>query len=414
MSAVMMLATGCLAQKKAVSLAQNKCSSQDNPDFAGAREAIKGALENDETKNQANTWYVAGLIGYKQKDYAFIQQQFGKSYDMEEVGKGVVESFKYWLKADEIAMTPTLDKKGREVVDTKTRAKVAEKIAEYYTKQDLVKYGIILNDKRDFSAAYDVFMMHLSIPELPMMKDSKYLKDMPKDSIYMQYKYYAAVFATQSERHDEAIALYEQMKDGDYEAITVNQFLYQEYVALKDTVNYVRVLQEATAKFPNEPWFLQNLINHYIYSGQTAEAITYLNQAIEREPNMVQYYTILGRIYNDAKDFDKANEIYTKARNIDANSADAWAGLGYVLMDKASKTQDELDPRLSGKAYDAALKEINKMYREAIPYFEKAHELDPENTFYARNLKSIFFRLRDEAGMTEKYEAISAEINSRY
>lgn len=412
MAAVMMCTTGCLAQKKAVNSAKNKAMSAEAPDFEGARADIKAALEDDETKGQANTWYVAGLIGYKQNEYAMLREQMGQAKDVAKVGEGVVESVKYWLKADEIAMTPTLDKKGREVVDTKTRKMIAEKLSEYYRMQDLVKYGIYLNDNRDYSKAYEVFMMHLQIPELEMMQTEKYQKEMPRDTTYLQYKYYAAIFATQSERHEEAIALYEQMKDGDFEAITVNQFLYQEYVALKDTASYVRVLQEASAKFPQEPWFLQNLINHYIYSGQQEQAVDYLKQAIEREPNMVQYYTILGRLYNDAKNFDEAKKYFETAKNIDPSNAEAWAGVGYMYMDKATQMMDNINPKATAKEYDAALKEVNKTYKEALPYFEKAHELDKENTYYLRNLKSLYFRFRDEKGMTEKYEAVTAEMNN--
>ena len=50
------------AQKSNVSKAKNK-ALMENPDFTGAREAIKLALNDSTTKNLAETWYVAGLIG---------------------------------------------------------------------------------------------------------------------------------------------------------------------------------------------------------------------------------------------------------------------------------------------------------------------------------------------------------------
>ena len=232
MMAVVLISSCGYAQKKMVSSAKNKAMNTESPDFEGARADIKQALENEETKDQANTWYVAGLIGYKENEYAMVQQQLGKVKDDDKVGQAVVESYKYWLRADEIAMTPVLDKKGREVVDQKTRKQIADKMAEYYRTQELVKYGIYLNDKRDYSAAYDVFMLHLAIPDLPMMQNEKYQKEMPRDTVYLQYKYYAGIFATQSERHQEAIAIYESMKDGDYEPITINQFLISFFIAL--------------------------------------------------------------------------------------------------------------------------------------------------------------------------------------
>ena len=68
MMALVLASTCGYAQKKAVNSAKNKASNTESPDFAGAREDIKAALENEETKNLANTWYVAGLIGYKENE----------------------------------------------------------------------------------------------------------------------------------------------------------------------------------------------------------------------------------------------------------------------------------------------------------------------------------------------------------
>ena len=127
MLALVLMCTCGYAQKKMVSSAKNKAMNTESPDFEGARRDIQQALENEETKNLANTWYVAGLIGYQENSYAMVQRSMGQAIDDEKIGKAVVESYDYWLKADDIAMTPTLDKKGREVVDNKTRKQIAEK-----------------------------------------------------------------------------------------------------------------------------------------------------------------------------------------------------------------------------------------------------------------------------------------------
>lgn len=408
MMALVLAGTCGYAQKKAVSSAKNKAMSAEAPDFAGARQDIKAALENEETKNQANTWFVAGLIGYKENEHAMIQAQFGTPKDDEKVGLAVVESYDYWLKADELAMTPTVDKKGKEVVDLKTRKQIADKILEYYRSQDLVKYGIYLNDKRDYAQAYEVFMRHLNIPNLPMMQEAKYQKEMPKDTIYDQYMYYAGIFAAQCENHENAIKVFESMKDGQYEAITINQLLYQEYIALKDTANFVRVLQDATVKFPSEPWFLQNLINHYIFSGQEQKAIEYLDQAIAREPNVAQYHHIKGNLDENAKNYDAALADFDAAIALDPTLADAHAGKGRVFYNQAVKMNEESAYISDQKAYNKALLDMNEMFRKALPFFEKAHELDAKNRDYMIILKGLYYRFH----MDDKYTAISEEMSN--
>ena len=407
MAALVLISAGCFAQKANVKKAKN-LALQETPDFSGARAAINEALTNEETKDLADTWYTAGLIGYQELSKENEKTYLGQARDEKRAGEAVVESFDYWMKAADLAGQKVLDKKGNEVLaDKKTYALLQKKVLEYYKNQELVKYGIYLNDQRDFATAYGVFQRHLSIPELSLMQDEKLQKEMPKDTIYDQYKYYTAIFAIQAEMHPEAIAVLEEMKDGNYEAITVNQFLYQEYVNVQDTANYVRVLQDAVVRFPQEPWFLQNLINHYIFSGQEQEAINYLEQAIAREPNVAQYHLIKGNLNENQKNYDAALADFDRALAIDPTMADAEAGKGRVYYNQAVKMNEDAALIADAKEYKKALEEMNAMFRQSMPFFEKAHELAPDNRDYMITLRGLYYRF----DMTDKYNAINEELN---
>ena len=407
MAALVLISAGCFAQKANVKKAKN-LALQETPDFSGARAAINEALTNEETKDLADTWYTAGLIGYQELSKENEKTYLGQARDEKRAGEAVVESFDYWMKAADLAGQKVLDKKGNEVLaDKKTYALLQKKVLEYYKNQELVKYGIYLNDQRDFATAYGVFQRHLSIPELSLMQNEKLQKEMPKDSIYDQYKYYTAIFAIQAEMHPEAIAVLEEMKDGNYEAITVNQFLYQEYVNVQDTANYVRVLQNAVVRFPQEPWFLQNLINHYIFSGQEQEAINYLEQAIAREPNVAQYHLIKGNLNENQKNYEAALADFDRALAIDPTMADAEAGKGRVYYNQAVKMNEDAALIADAKEYKKALEEMNAMFRQSMPFFEKAHELAPDNRDYMITLRGLYYRF----DMTDKYNAINEELN---
>lgn len=408
MAALVLISAGCFAQKANVKKAKN-LALQETPDFSGARAAINEALTNEETKDLADTWYTAGLIGYQELSKENEKTYLGQARDEKRAGEAVVESFDYWMKAADLAGQKVLDKKGNEVLaDKKTYALLQKKVLEYYKNQELVKYGIYLNDQRDFATAYGVFQRHLSIPELSLMQNEKLQKEMPKDSIYDQYKYYTAIFAIQAEMHPEAIAVLEEMKDGNYEAITVNQFLYQEYVNVQDTANYVRVLQDAVVRFPQEPWFLQNLINHYIFSGQEQEAINYLDQAIAREPNVAQYHLIKGNLNENQKNYEAALADFNRALAIDPTMADAEAGKGRVYYNQAVKMNEDAALIADAKEYKKALEEMNAMFRQSMPFFEKAHELAPDNRDYMITLRGLYYRF----DMTDKYNAINEELNN--
>lgn len=61
-SVVLLLAAGsAFAQEKAVKEAKS-IANGTNPDFAKAEQLIQGALTNPETKDDPETWNVAGFI----------------------------------------------------------------------------------------------------------------------------------------------------------------------------------------------------------------------------------------------------------------------------------------------------------------------------------------------------------------
>ena len=404
-AALVLFSTCCFAQKTPAVKNAKRYMMAETPDFSAARTAIEEAIATAPT---AETYYWAGMIGYQELTQENYNQMLGKGVNQAVAGQAVVESYDYWLEADRLAMIPTLDKKGREVVDTKTRANITKKMLEYYKQQELVKYGIYLNEQRDFEGAYKVFKKHIEIPELDMMQNEKLQKEMPRDSIYTQYKYYTAIFAVQAALHEEAIAVLEELKDGDYEAISVNQFLYQEYVELKDTVKFVATLQNAIKRFPQESWFLQNLINYYIFSGQEKAAIDYLAQAIEREPNVAQYHHIKGNLDENQGNYEAALVDFDNALKLDPTLADAMAGKGRVYYNQAVKLNEAAAMISDNKEYKKALEEMNEVFRKSLPFFEKAHEMAPEDRSYMQILKGLYYRFN----MTAEYDAISEKLNN--
>ena len=134
MLAVVLMSANCFAQTANVKKAKNAALAAENPDFAAARQYIEPALEDAATKDVADTWYVAGLIGYQENDYLNAQQMIGKTIDQEQKGKALIESYNYWLKADELGQIP--NEKGK--INTKIRKNIAAKMLEYYTQQDLL------------------------------------------------------------------------------------------------------------------------------------------------------------------------------------------------------------------------------------------------------------------------------------
>ena len=60
------------------------------------------------------------------------------------------------------------------------------------------------------------------------------------------------------------------------------------------------------------------------------------------------------------------------------------------------------------KEYKKALEEMNQVFRKSLPFFEKAHEMAPEDRNYMQILKGLYYRFN----MTAEYDAISEKLNN--
>ena len=412
LAAIVLMSASCYAQKNPLVKKSKSIMMSENADFNEARRLMGEALEAEPT---AETYYWAGMIGYKEAKLESYNQFMGKGYNAEVAGEAVMESYNYWLKADELAQVLVLNKKGVEVpTDPKMRDKLAKMMLEYYKGDeytrvgDLVRYGSYMDEQKDYVSAFNAFKMHIAIPELAMMQDPKWQKEMPRDSVYNLYKYFTGVLAVQAGLHEEAVKYLDELKDGNTEPVLVNQFLYQEYVALKDTAKFVATLQDAVVRFPQEPWFLQNLINYYIFSGQEKTAIDYLAQAIEREPEVAQYHLIKGNLDENQGNYEEALKDFDNALKYDPTLADAQAGKGRVYYNQAVKLNEAAATISDNKEYKKALDEMNAVFRQSLPFFEKAHEMAPEDRSYLQTLKALYYRF----GMNDKYEEVSEKLNN--
>ena len=409
LAALVLISAGCFAQKNMVSKARGLADAE-TPDYAGARAAIAEALQNDETKDQANTWYIAGFIGYKEFENGNLKRQLGQAIDIPTWGAAVQEALGYWTKAYDMAMIPTIDKKGKEKYDTKTPKNILPKVVEFFQFQPLIAAGFTAYENNDPSTAYDMFLAHCNIPEMKMMQDNPTeLASLLRDSSFYTCLYYAGRFAYEANRYPEAIATLERMNSEHANAnalrkeiIFANEYIYQIYIEQGDTVNAVASIKKSIDLFPEEPWFMQNLINLYINSGQEDKAVEYLDIAIAREPHVGQYYNSKGSILARIGRFEESFKAFEQAIAIEPNNALFLETLGFAYVDLGNKLNDEA-AYLDAQEYAKAKVEIDKAFNNALPYFEKAYELEPDNYDYKRSLRSLYYRL----GMNDKYEALA-------
>jgi hypothetical protein len=87
---------------------------------------------------------------------------------------------------------------------------------------------------------------------------------------------------------------------------------------------------------------------------------------------------------------------------------DASYNLGVLYFNKAVKIYEDASKISDNTEFEKVQKQGDEMLLNAVPYMEKAHELDAADRSSLETLKTIFYRLK----MDDKYQAVVKEINS--
>lgn len=392
-------ATGAFAQKKAVNQAQS-IAKGNNADFAEARGLIKGAMENAETKDDAKTWYVAGYVEDQQFSGERMKELLGQQPNQPVMYQALMNILPYLKKAYELDQLP--DAKG------KVKPKFTKDIKGILSANHVyyINAGAYYFDERDNQKASDAFEQYLEIADLPMFKGEAVAE---RDSNYMMVQFYAGVAAAQLGDPQKSIAALDRAKNYGYRQMDTYQYLYMEYEQLKDTANMERVAKEGYAVFPQEPFFLLSLINIYIYTDRNNEAIDYLNKVIAAEPNNPQFYDVMGSVYESGlKDYENAEKYYSKALELDADYPDANSNLGRIYYNRAINAQGDANMLTDNKQYQEAIANAKSLFEKARPYFEKAHQLKPEQREYMVALRGIYYNL----DMGKEFAEIEEKMNN--
>lgn len=399
--ALCVAASASFAQKKVVNEAQS-IAKGSNADFGEARTLIKGALENPETKDDAKTWYVAGFIEDQQFNAERAKQILGQQPNEPVMYEALYGILPYFQKAYELDQLP--NEKG------KVKPKYTKDIKSILSANHVYLFngGAYYFDKQEYKKAYDFFNQYVEISELPMFAGTQTAE---KDSTFMTVQFYAAAAAALAKDSRLAIAALERAKNTPYRQYDVYQYLCYEYGEARtaqDSVMLEKTFEEGMQVFPDSAFFLNNLINTYIYSNRNEKALEMLNVAIQKNPNDANLYNVMGRVYETGlKDYANAEKNFQIALEKDPNLTDALSNIGRIYYNQGVNKLSEANMINDSKKYQEELSMAKDLFKKALPYYKKAHEAEPEKMDNMIALRGIYYNLN----MGPELEAIEAEMN---
>ena len=262
-------------------------------------------------------------------------------------------------------------------------------------------YGSVLNkgaekyNDNDYEGAYKDFMTALIVA--------------PNDTTSLLY---GGVAAQQADMYDEALTCFQTLADnGDAEIDTYKTMIYLYRTEKEDLESVLKVVNQALEKFPQNKELVQEKITTLIMMERVDEAKSELETAINNDPTNSLYYYFLGYLYDFQEDYDNSIEQYKKAIELNPEYYEANYNLGVVYYNKARDIISELN--------NLSLDEFRKQeedystraavyFNDALPYFEKAVEINDEEIQLLETLAGVYIRLK----MTDKAEALEKKIKA--
>jgi len=405
-AALLLVASFAFAQEKTVKEAK-KIASAVQPDFAKAEELINQALTNPETKDQAETWNVAGFIQKRRSEKEMENAYLRKPYDTLQVYNSALNMCQYYFKCDELAQIP--NEKGK----IKNKYRKANSSAILGERGNLINGGIqyynmyLDGENKDYgNKALQFFGTYVDIAGSPMFAENEVVK---ADTLMPQIAYYAAMVATRLEDYPAVLKYAPYAKDDKEVGKYAMEFISSALKAQGDTAKWVASLQEGVQKYPDHQFFFGNLIDYYSNNNKYDEAMKFADDMLAKDPNNTFYLYVKGYLYHNqysmlkdqkkdaeaAAALDKAIEFYNKTVEIDPNYAEAYSNLGLVYCLQAQDFSEKATTDVNDPKYKQDQETLKAFYEKAKPNYEKARQLQPEKKeLWLNGLYRVYYNLQ--------------------
>ncbi|SCD20662.1 hypothetical protein PSM36_1846 [Proteiniphilum saccharofermentans] len=389
---IAILSTGSiLAQKSAVRDAKRALGRDD---LKEARTLIQQASTNPETAADPETWKVMGDIGNKTFDNERTKTMLNQDANEKVMYDGLMESYKPYLKADSLGELP--DEKGR------VRNRVRKDISNILRANHpfYINGGVYYNEQSNYAKAADFFEVYWDIPTLPMFADQK--DAFVLDSTYQTIKYYAIISAISADQNERAIAMLERaakepfIENSAYKESDIYELLASQHERVGDSAKFIETLNLGAQKFPDSKYFVPNLINVFIRSGQSDKAMEYLDQAIANDPaNSCDLNSVKGALFAEKGDYAAAEAEYKKALAQDPNCERALENLARNYIIQAQELKEVTATMSSRQQQVENDKKTVELYQQALPLLEKMEQVIKARNASQQEINGVLMLLRN-------------------
>jgi hypothetical protein len=315
-----------------------------------AKKLIDPACEHEQTKNDAKTWYYAGLI------YSLIggETEKPKSKDKN-------------LDADWLEKCKNAALRCKELDTEKEYAEGNNTILSYVGNEYYKK-------------AINAFQAQNWDESMAMCEESVRIFNECGKKEYAAESYLLAGKAAMNAHNNEAILKYfKPLVRTRTKENLVYSTLFRMYKQSGDTNEALKVAQNYVKFCPSDFNANMMMAEAYLLKGNINEGNAEIQKALEKTVDKPQIHAQLqaaaGAAFENVKDFENAENQYKASLTTLPNQFLANYGLGKMLYNRAVDKLDEANnvpPTDESGLYDNLLNESKEFFRQSIPYFTNA------------------------------------------
>lgn len=184
------------------------------------------------------------------------------------------------------------------------------------------------------------------------------------------------------------------------------------YVTNGDNEKAIDAMKDARAESPDDINLILSEANVHFKMGNTEEFTKLLEEATRMDPNNPELQYNLGVVSAESGDVESAKKYYKKAIELDDKYINAYINMAALTLDGEKKLIEEMNGLGTSAKDDKRYEELKTarqdLYREAIPYLEKALDINENNVNAASTLMNIYSVL----GETDKYKKMKARVDA--
>ena len=363
--AAIMMAFGASAQMSLVKDLAKKAASGNPMDLATVLEQIEPALTNPESAKDVLTWYTAGKAAFGLYDELYKMKIMQQPVDDNMMSQALSAAFEYYQTALPLDTIVEMDKK---TGLPKLNSDGSKKVKTKYSKEIV---GALTSHMGDIANAGNIFLQN------------------------SDWANAAAAFGNYADLASSAFAIANGMAAPDSTLSQVRFFegysLYQiqEFADAYESFTKARKLGYTDNNIVDfQTSSLANMVQKMLDNSEYDKAKAFIDNALKADPMNGTLHDIKGFTTELTDGVDAALPFYRKAAEVDPNYANAFFDVGRCLYLQAQKIIDD-NPNATNKDL---IPKIKPIYDEAIPFLQKAIDLNSEDSKAKNVLDDILWK----------------------